>query len=112
MSPFRNGIALSVVAAIAALTSSCVAGKVRIAYPGTEDCVQGCDFVAGGWPFLYVVDQHGLSPAGSTDLLGALLGLDIFRPWHLVATYVFWLAVFVAARRIHLWTNRRKTLRS
>jgi len=112
MSPLRTGIVLSVCAAIAALASSCVSGKVQIAYPGSEDCVQGCDFVAGGWPFLYVVDQHGLSPAGSADLLGAVLGNDILRPGHLVATYVFWLALFVSAQLVRRWTSRRKALQS
>ena len=85
-----------VLAAVVALASSAVAGKVRAAYPGTMDCEQGCDFLAAGWPFPYLVDHPGISPTGSVSLVGGVLGVDIIWYGSLTATYAFWLALFGA----------------
>ena len=92
---------LVLIAAIAtALASSVVPGHVRVAYPGSMDCQQGCDVVAAGWPFLYLVDEPGLSPVGSVSLVGGLLGLDTFRLDALLETVMFWICAWAAV----VWT--------
>lgn len=83
--------------------TSVVPGHVRVAYPGSEDCQQGCDFVAGGWPFRYLVDHPGTSPTGSVSLTDGLLGADLIKPGALSATLLFWACVWTAA----IWTTRR-----
>jgi hypothetical protein len=89
-------LAVLLLAAVATLASSNIPGTVHMVYPGTMDCAQGCQFAAGGWPFRYLVDSHGISVGGSVSLLGGLAGEDILHPGLLVATYVFWLALFTA----------------
>lgn len=93
--------AVLIVALGTSLATSLVPGHVRVVYPGSEDCQQGCDFVAGGWPFRYLVDSPGVSPFGSVSLLGE----DIIRPGAFVETLVFWIciwaAVILATRRMH-----------
>jgi hypothetical protein len=85
-----------VASAVVTLLSSCVPRTVELIYPGTMDCDKGCQFVAGGWPFAYVVDAHGLSPAGSVDLIGALLSEDLLRVDMLFMTFTFWVCVYLA----------------
>lgn len=85
------------------LATSAVPGHVRIAYPGSEGCQQGCDFVAGGWPFQYLVDHPGISPFGSVSLTDGLLGADIIKPGALAETLLFWACVWTAA----IWATRR-----
>ena len=86
-----------------ALVSSAVPGRVRLAYPGSTDCRQGCDFIAGGWPFLYLVDQPGISPVGSVSLAHGLLGADIIRPRAFSETFLFWVCAWTAI----IWMTRR-----
>src|SRR4051812_38585997 len=62
------------------LATSALPGHRRVAYPGSQGCQQGCDFVAGGWPFRSLVDHPGISPFGSVSLTDGLLGADIIRP--------------------------------
>lgn len=78
------------------LISSCVPRSVEMVYPGTMDCENGCEFAAGGWPFAYIVDRHGLSPSGSADLLGALVGADMVRWDEMRMTLLFWLFIYVS----------------
>ena len=89
-----------IAAVVTSLATSVVPGHVRVAYPGSEDCQQGCDFVAGGWPFRYLVDNPGVSPFGSVSLLGE----DILRPGPFAGTLLFWTciwaAVILATRRV------------
>jgi hypothetical protein len=101
----RKGLALVVliVALGTALVSSAVPGRVRMAYPGSMDCQKGCDFVAGGWPFLYLVDQPGISPVGSVSLGDGLLGADIIRPGAFSGTLLFW----IGAWTVIIWMTRR-----
>jgi hypothetical protein len=104
---FRRGLLAFVAALVATLASSLVPGRVRIAYPGSMDCQQGCEFVAAGWPFSYLVDNPGISPVGSVSLVEGLLGVDIVRPGPLVATFLFWLAIFGVA----MWLGTRHASR-
>jgi len=46
---------------------------------------------AAGLPLPYLYDYHGLSPVGSVDLVGALLGLDLFVAWNFAVDLLFWL---------------------
>jgi len=85
------------------LATSAVPGHVRVAYLGSEDCQQGCDFVAGGWPFQYLVDHPGISPFGSVSLIDGLLGADIIMPGALAETFAFWACVWTVA----IWVTRR-----
>jgi len=88
----RFRILLGAVAAGAiTLASSEIPASVNVAWPGSEDCERGCDFVAAGWPFAYLVDHPGISPGGSVNLVGGLLGVDLVRPTALAATFTFWL---------------------
>lgn len=83
-------------AAAISLATMAVPGKVRMSYPGSMDCQQGCEFVAAGWPFPYIVDNPGISPVGSVSLSGALLGVDLVRPGAAAGTYLCWLALLSA----------------
>jgi hypothetical protein len=64
--------------------------------------------VVAGFPIPYIVDYHGLSPGKSADLVGALLGMDLFY-WgpflldaaiYLVALLVIRYVMFLRQRRI------------
>lgn len=97
---------VAVLAIVTSLSSSVVRGSARIAYPGSTDCARGCDFVAGGWPFFYLVDNPGISPRGSISLIDGLTGSDIVRAGPLCATLIFWACVWAAL----IWVARRSGL--
>ena len=73
-------------------------------YPDIMGCESACLVAAGGWPFPYLVDYPGLSPAGSASLIGAMLGVDVIWPDELATTFLFWLAMSVLA----VWALVRK----
>ena len=103
----RTVILVLVVTAGLTFASSVIPGEVRLAYPGSMDCQLGCNYVAGGWPFPFLVDQPGVSPVGSVSLSGGVLGEDLIRYGSLAATYLFWLAIcaaiaWIAVRPIRL----------
>ena len=87
---------VAVLAAAATLASSAIPGRVRAAYPGSMDCQQGCEFVAAGWPFPYLVDHPGISPTGSVSLVNGMLGVDLIWPGPLFASFAFWLGLAAA----------------
>lgn len=89
-------VLLFALAIAATLFSSFVKGSAFAIYPDSEDCQRGCDFAAGGWPLQYIVDEPGLSPAGSVSLTNALLGLDNIRVGYLLGCFVFWIFFFGA----------------
>lgn len=84
-------------ALVATLASSLVPREVFALIPGSEDCVQGCMFVAGGWPLAYLVDHHGISPHGSVSLVEGLMGVDHIRHTDFLLTLMFWLTASVLA---------------
>jgi hypothetical protein len=100
---------IAIVAAVATLASTAVPASVRLVYPGTMDCEQGCNFVAAGWPWPYLVDSHGISVHGSVSLSGGLTGEDIIFPGRMAADYAFWLALASAAAYLALWLRRRSS---
>ncbi|MFC5462637.1 hypothetical protein [Massilia niabensis] len=91
------------VAMMAALISSLVPREVVALIPGSEDCVQGCTFVAGGWPVAYLVDHHGISPVGSVSLIMGFVGADHIRTPEFLLTFMFWLMVSVV-----LWNGLKR----
>jgi hypothetical protein len=105
---FKRTLMALLFAAIATLVSSTIPGWVRDVDPGSMHCQQGCDVVAAGWPFPYIVDYHGLSPVGSADVLGALFGLDFIWPGAMAATFLFWLGLLVAVAWLGRWFARSR----
>ena len=99
--PRRSLALLVVVLALAAtLTSTAVPRTAHLTYPGTMDCEQGCDFVAAGWPWAFLIDSHGISVTGSVSLLAALTGEDILDPGLMAVTFGFWLVLFLSLARL------------
>lgn len=92
----KRTLLAAVFAVAATLASSVVPGHVRVAYPGSMDCAHGCESVAGGWPFPYLVDHPGISPTGAVSLVNGVLGVDLIWPGSLAATFACWLGLFVA----------------
>jgi hypothetical protein len=58
----RKAVFVLVCATATTLGSSAVHSRMTVVYPGSMDCQRGCEFVAGGWPFAYLVDYPGISP--------------------------------------------------
>lgn len=84
----------SVIAFIASLLSNYVPSEVIAVIPSSTDCQSGCTFVAAGWPFVYLLDRHGHSPAGPVSVLMGFLGEDYLRKADFWLTF-FWLVVSV-----------------
>lgn len=75
-----------------ALASSAIAGNATVNYHDIEVCAAGCTVAAAGWPFPYLVDYPGLSPAGSASLVEAFSGSDHVLWTSFVATWLAWAA--------------------
>jgi hypothetical protein len=88
-------------AAIATLASSLIRQDVRTTYPEIFSCERSCQVAAAGWPFPYLVDYPGLSPSGSADLGGAVLGADKLWIGSLGATFISWFALIAGV--LFLW---------
>lgn len=105
----RRAITCALIAAFLSCLSSCVSQKVIDVVPGSEDCHAGCPAAAAGWPVAYIVDGHGLSPHGSADFIGMLLGLDRLDGGRAVLNWMLWLAAIVALATVFIrWRNGRR----
>lgn len=104
----KKVIAHLLIALVATLVSSFVPGEVVDRIPGSMDCVDGCTFVAGGWPVPYLVDHHGISPAGSVSLLMGLTGDDHIWKTELLLTFTYWLAVSCVLRYVLIRWQKSK----
>ena len=93
MIPRRTVLLVAAVAAGVTVASGMIPGVAHVAYPGSMGCQADCVYVAGGWPFPFLVDQPGISPVGSVSLSGGLFGEDAIGLGFLAANYVFWFAV-------------------
>ena len=106
---FNRVIKVALVAALVSGLSSCIAGKVIDVVRGSEDCDTGCLAAAAGWPIAYVVDGHGLSPHGSADFIGMLLGLDRLDGLRAILNWLLWFCIVAAAlAAFTLYRNRVK----
>lgn len=68
--------------------------------PAPASCAR--PMLVKGFPFPYISDFHGISPVGRADLVGAILGMDLFHPrafWGNVAVYAALLLAAIVARR-------------
>jgi hypothetical protein len=101
----KRSILLAVIVATAlALGSSAIAGHATVNYPDVDGCTAGCTVAAAGWPFPYLADYPGLSPAGSASLTQAVTGSDHVLWTSFVATWAAW-AVVVS---LVIWLARRR----
>ena len=95
-----------------ALASSAIRGHATVNYPDVEGCSAGCTVAAAGWPFPYLADYPGLSPAGRTSLVEAVTGRDHVLWTSFLATWVAWTAAVGALtyvlRRRHAPGKRRR----
>lgn len=103
MRQWKLAAVLIVAAAVATMGSSLIPSKVLSVIPASEGCRQGCEFVAGGWPFAYLVDHDSISPTGSVTLF---FGEDYIRGPALGATFVFWLLVCSGIRAAFRYLRR------
>lgn len=97
--PVRRALLTAALAFGLTLASLVVPGRVTMTYGEIMGCEQGCDVVAAGFPFAFVVDYPGISVVGSVSWSGALLGEDKLLPGRLAASFAFWLAVGVVLVR-------------
>jgi len=79
---------------VGTIASSAIPRRATARYADIMGCEVTCPVAAGGWPFAYVVDYPGLSPSGSADVLGYLLGVDRLLHGSLAATFLCWLLFF------------------
>jgi hypothetical protein len=79
-----------VLATLATLASSAKRGHATVNYPDVEACSAGCTVAAAGWPFPYLADYPGQSPAGRTSLAEAITGNDHVLWTSFVLTWLAW----------------------
>ena len=107
----RSVVLLAVVSLLAALASSAIKSTRLVVQdwdctPARESCER--PMVAAGFPLPYVIDYHGISPAGSADLAGALLGMDLFYLRPFILDTGIYLLVFLV---IHAFVSSRRRRR-
>jgi hypothetical protein len=100
----RSVVIVLFVATALALGSSAIAGRTTVNYSDIEGCAAGCTVAAAGWPFPYLADYPGLSPAGKASLGDAVGGSDHVLWTSFVATWLAW-AGFIGALA---WLVRRR----
>jgi hypothetical protein len=100
----RSILLVLVAATVLALASSAIRGHATVNYQDVDGCTAGCTVAAAGWPFPYLADYPGLSPAGSVSLGEAIGGSDHILWTSLVASWLAW-AAFVGALA---WFLRRR----
>ena len=107
----RRALALLAAAVALALASSAVPGtRLEVqdwdCPPAPASCARPVE--VRGFPLPYISDYHGISVVGSADLVGALLGEDLFHAdafwldvvaYGVLATAVWWAAGRVRGRR-------------
>lgn len=81
-SAFRRLTILLLVALLLTLASSCISGtRLEVqdwdCPPAPASCAR--PMLVKGFPFPYISDYHGISVSGSADLVGALMGEDLFH---------------------------------
>lgn len=105
--PLRRNEVLAIL--IAALVAAFLSGTVYmrlggpVRYEGVEPGWSYMKVMVRGWPLPFLYDKVGLSPGNAADWVGALMGVDEFRPLPFLGDVVFYAAVFAALR----WAGRR-----
>ena len=89
----RSILFVLIVATALTLASSALPGRATVNYQDIDGCTAGCTVAAAGWPFPYLADYPGLSPAGSASLSEAVLGSDHVLWTSFVATWLAWVTV-------------------
>jgi hypothetical protein len=103
----KRALWLTAISVFLTAMSSCVPTKLIDIVPGSEDCNTGCLAVAAGWPVAYIVDGHGLSPHGSADFVGMLLGIDKLIGTRALLNWLLWFFAIAATCTIFAkWRNR------
>jgi hypothetical protein len=110
-SPLRVLAGLLLLAVLLAGASSAVRGtRLEVqdwdCPPAPASCAK--PVVVLGFPFPYVSDDQGISPVGSASLVGALLGVDFFRPGAFAADVAVY---FAAAALVRLAARARRRQR-
>ena len=100
----RHVLFAAAIAGVLTLGSSFIPRTVSAQYDDIMGCEQSCQVAAGGWPFAYAVDYPGLSPLGSADIVGLLLGVDMLRVGALAATFACW--GLMALMLVRGWSKR------
>jgi hypothetical protein len=89
----RSVLFVFLAATALALGSSAIRGHTTVNYQDIDGCMSGCTVAAAGWPFPYLADYPGLSPAGSASLAQAVTGSDHVLWTSLVASWLAWAAL-------------------
>ncbi len=102
---FRR-LTLLLFAAVALTLLSSIVGSTRLEVqdwdcpPAPASCAR--PMLVKGFPFPYISDYHGISVSGSADLVGALLGEDLFHAdafaWNVAFYFLECLLVWLALR--------------
>lgn len=99
----ERALVVAAASMVATIASSAIPGTVTTRYADIMGCEVSCPMDAGGWPFAYVVDYPGLSPSGSADFLGYLIGVDMLLHASFAATSLCWVLIFAVLR---FWYTR------
>ena len=85
--------------------------RITVKYADIMGCEEGCEVAAAGFPDHIIAHYPGLSPVGSADLTGALLGIDRILWGRAAAAFAFWAAVSLLIVRGVAWVQFARRLR-
>ena len=91
------------------LLSTAVPGSATAQYEEIMDCERGCEVAAAGYPFPFIIDYPGLSPAKRASLLGAILGIDHVSWSRAAASFGAWFLASFAVGGILMGRIRRES---
>lgn len=98
---------LLAIAVVLTVASSAIAGtRLEVqdwdCPPAPDSCAR--PMLVKGFPFPYISDYHGISVSGSADLVGALLGEDLFHwdafAWNVIIYFIVASLVWFVVRRV------------
>jgi hypothetical protein len=91
---FRGFLSV-ILAAVLLIITTFIPNTATVTYSDILGCEKECSVVATGYPFPFIADYPGLSPANSADLMGLLMGWDKIIGLNLVASVLFFLFVSI-----------------
>lgn len=98
---------LLAIAVVLTVASSAIAGtRLEVqdwdCPPAPDSCAR--PMLVKGFPFPYISDYHGISVSGSADLVGALLGEDLFHwdafAWNVIIYFIVASLAWFVVRRV------------